>query len=113
MWFGPAAQPDGYVFLHLAGMIDTSAALTGAMAPFVYKIGTDAHYVQVTLPDKPFTIVENQAEFRHLIVDYFKLFNGLSLSDPAALSVTTPAANGSATANTVAANIPLLFDYEP
>lgn len=113
MWFGTAAQPDGYVFLNLSGKIDTTGSMSGPTIPFEWKIGTDAHYMQVAMPDQPFTVGENGASYVHILVDYFKLFSGLQINDPDQLQVLTAADNNSAVAGVIADNIPLMFRYEP
>lgn len=112
MWLGSSAQPDGYAFLNVQGKIDTSADLSHPPVPFVYKIGTNAHYVQVVMGEKNFTVEEGNAIYSHIIVDYSKLFNGISLSQAGNLSVKTAGENGSATAQKIAANIPSMFIYE-
>ena len=112
MWFGGTAQPDGYVFMHVKGKLDTSADLSHPPVPFVYKIGTNAHYKQVNMSDHNFTLVEGQVEFAHIIVDYSRLFNGVQLNNKDNLSITTPSANNSALAAKIVNNIPSMFIYE-
>jgi hypothetical protein len=115
MWFGNTAQPDGYVFLTLTGKIDTSADASGTipqMQPFAYKIGTNAHYTQVNMPDKNYTVLADQVEFVHILADYYKLFNGITLNKTSNLSATTLLSNGTAPATVVANNIPQIFKYE-
>jgi hypothetical protein len=115
MWFGNSAQPDGYVFMNLQGKIDTTADASGTVAqmvPFTYKIGTNTHYMQINMPDHNYTVIQNQVEFVHVLIDYYKLFNGIQLSEMNNLSVTTAAANANAPATTIAGNIPLMFKYE-
>ncbi len=112
MWFGSTAQPDGYIFMNVQGAIDTSSDLSGTTVPFVYKIGTNANYKQVTMPDKNFSIIKDQVEYGHIIIDYNKLFSGISLNQSINLLITTASANISAPATTVANNIPLMFRYE-
>lgn len=115
MWFGAAPQPDGYVFLNVQGKIDTTydaSATVAQMQPFVFKIGTNANYKQVSMPDKNFTVVKDQAVFGHIIIDYYKLFAGVALNHASNLSVTTASANNVSPATTIANNIPLMFRYE-
>ena len=115
MWFGAAAQPDGYVFLNLQGKVDTTADMSGTpaqMQPFTYKIGTNANYRQVNMPDKNYTILPGQVEYGHIQVSYNKLLNGVQLDQPANLSITTAAANSSPLATTIVNNIPSMFSYE-
>jgi hypothetical protein len=111
MWFGNSAQPDGYVFMNVQGSIDTTSDLSGSMQPFSYKIGSAANYIQVNLPEQNFTILENQAEYGHLLIDYSLLFSGIKLNEAANLSVVK-ADNNSALAQKITANIPLMFKYE-
>ena len=112
MWFGGSAQPDGYVFMNVQGTIDTSSDMTGKMAPFVYKIGSNANYKQVTMPNRNFTIVENQVEYGHLYIDYYKMFTGIQLNQNSNLSVNTSAENSNALAAKIVNNIPTMFIYE-
>lgn len=112
MWFGSTAQPDSYVFMNVEGSLDTTTAMTGQMAPFRYRIGTNAHYKQVIMPDQSFTIVENQVEYAHLLIDYSRLFNGIQINQISNLNVTSPADNSSGLATVIANNIPLMFRFE-
>jgi hypothetical protein len=115
MWFGATAQPLGYVYLNVQGKIDTTTNASGAVAdmqPFIYKIGTNAHYTQVIMPDKAFSIASGQTAFGHVTIDYSKLFTGIQLNVPANLSITTTTDNASSTANTVASSIFQMFSYE-
>ncbi|MBK7965543.1 MAG: hypothetical protein IPK10_09775 [Bacteroidetes bacterium] len=105
MWFGATAQPDGYVFMNIQGTIDTSSGLTGSMAPFVYKIGTNANYQQITVTGINITIVKSQAETIHMVADYNTLFNGIQINHATNLSITTPADNSTALATAVVNNI--------
>ncbi|MFY9307690.1 MAG: MbnP family protein [Bacteroidia bacterium] len=113
MWFGSTAQPDGYVFMNVQGTIDTSANMSGMMAPFSFKIGTDANYTQVVMPDKNMSVVEDQVAFGHIMIDYSKLFTGIQLNQSGNLSVSTAAANSSAAAEAIVSNIPSMFIFEP
>lgn len=115
MWFGNSAQPSGYVFLNLQGKIDTSAAAnntTAQMQPFVYRIGTNAHLKNVSMPDENYTVVSSQAHFIHIIIDYSKLFNGITLTLAGNLNVNSVSDNTSALSNQITNNIPLMFSYE-
>ena len=117
MWFGIAAQPSGYIFVNLQGKIDTTANATGTIAqmqPFVYKVGTAAHYNTVTMPDHSpvYTVTNGQITFSHITIDYNKLFTGVMLNNNANLNVATPADNTSTISNTISANIPSMFSYE-
>jgi hypothetical protein len=115
MWFGASAQPDGYVFLNVQGKIDTTANASGTeaqMQSFVYKIGTNANYKQIIMPDKNFSIAENQTEYGHITIDYSKIFNGTKLYQPANLSVATTSANSTAPATVIVNNLSSMFIYE-
>lgn len=115
MWFGSTAQPDGYTFVALSGKIDSSESADNTadqMVTFTYKIGTNNHYTQIVMPDKNFSVYPNQTGYLHVIVDYYKLFNGITLNNPTNLSATTVQENTVAPATTIANNIPLLFRYE-
>ena len=112
MWFANTAQPDGYVYMNVQGTVDTTSDLSGAMQSFAYKIGTEANCVQVNMPEQNFTVLENQAEYGHIIIDYSKLFTGLKLSELNNLSVSGKANNNSVVAQKIKVNIPLMFKYE-
>ena len=112
MWFGSAAQPDGYVFLNLQGKIDTSSTLNKPLVPFLYKIGTNANYTQINMEDENFSVVEGHAVFSHININYSNLFNGITLNQIGNLSVTTASANSSALALKIVNNISSMFSYE-
>ncbi len=117
MWFGSSAQPDGYVFVNLEGNIDTTANATGTeaqMQPFMYKIGTNAHYKEVTMPNHTpiYAVAKDQTTYMHIIIDYNKLFSGIQLGNSMNLMVHTAADNTSAICNTMSNNIPSMFGYE-
>ena len=115
MWFGNTAQPQGYAFLNVQGKIDTTKKANGSVAqlqPFTYKIGTTANLVNVTLPEQNFTVLPNQQEYVHLIINYFKIFDGIDLSKASNLSVQSPTDNSSAVAKQIVKNISNLFTYE-
>ena len=113
MWFGSSAQPEGYVFMNVQGMIDTSSNMSGAMAPFVYKIGTSANYTQVVMPDKNMSVVEDQVTFGHILINYTNMFSGLQINQASNLSVATTADNSGTVAATIINNIPSMFIFEP
>lgn len=117
MWFGSSAQPDGYVFVNLEGKIDTTTDANGTeaqMQSFMYKIGTNAHYNQVTMPDHTplYSVKKDQATYIHLSIDYSKLFTGIQLNNSMNLMVHTAADNTSAVSNTISNNIASMFEYE-
>lgn len=113
MWFGSTAQPDGYVFMNVQGMIDTSSDMSGAMAPFLYKIGTNANYTQVVMPDKNMSVVEDQVAFGHILINYRKMFTGVQINQASNLSVATTADNSGTVAAKIISNIPSMFVFEP
>lgn len=112
MWFGGAAQPDGYVFFNAQGSIDTSADMSGKMCPFIYKIGSNANYKQVQMPVQNYTIVPDQAQYVHMYADFSRLFTGIVLDDSANLNITSAAENNSSLATQIVNNIPSVFKYE-
>ncbi len=115
MWFGNTAQPDGYIFMTAKGKIDTSENADGTvseMRPFSYNIGTNSHYTQIIMPDKNFSVYPDQTGFLHVIVDYYKLFNGIGLNNSQNLSAVSVQENSQTPATIIAGNIPLLFRYE-
>jgi hypothetical protein len=112
MWFNSsAAQPDGYVFLNVQGLIDTSADLSSKMCPFVYKIGTNANYKEVTVVQN-FGISPNTVNYFHMLADYSQLFSGITLDNQLNLTIETLADNASATAIQITNNIPKMFGVE-
>jgi hypothetical protein len=113
MWFSSLHATQGYIFLNVQGKIDTSAAMTGTLVPFGYKIGTNINYKQVTMPDKGFTVTANEIAYEHLIADYSMLFNGINLKDHANLFVRTVTDNATPQAQKIVNNIPSMFKYEP
>jgi hypothetical protein len=112
MWWGNTAQPGGYVFLNVQGKIDTSLNRNKAPVPFTYKIGTNNHYIQVNMGEKEFTIEKDAYVYGHLVVDYSKLFAGITLNQASSLSVKTAADNNAALGKKIANNIPAMFTYE-
>jgi hypothetical protein len=115
MWLGSSAQPDGYVFFNVQGTVDTSAAANGTIAqmqPFSYRIGTNANYKLVSMPDANYSVLPNQTQYVHLLVDYSKLFNGVQLNNAANLTVDSAADNATGLAATIRDNIPTMFSYE-
>jgi hypothetical protein len=115
MWFGTTLQPSGYVFLNFQGKIDTSAAANNSVAqmqPFTYRIGTNAHLKNVSMPDQNYTILPNQAQYIHIIIDYAKLFTGITLNVSSNLTINTTADNALPLATQFTNNIPLMFKYE-
>lgn len=115
MWFGAAPQPDGYVFLHVKGTIDPTADASGTVAqmqPFEYKFGTSANYIEVSLPEKTFTVVKGEEALEHLLFDYSAIFNGIDLTQSANLSVLTAAANATTPGTLFTSKLAAGFRYE-
>ena len=98
--------------MNVQGKMDTSADLSHSPVPFVYKIGTNANFVAVKMPEREFTIKEDTYFYGHIIVDYSQLFKGLALNKSSNLSVQTIADNANATAQQIVRNIPSMFIYE-
>jgi hypothetical protein len=115
MWFSSTAQPDGYVFMNVEGKIDTTSDASGTVAnmqPFSYKIGTNANYKQVSMPDRNFTVIKDQVQYVHILADYYRLFNSIEINVSNNLTVATPADNATSLANIIANSIPSMFVYE-
>ena len=111
MWFNTTPQPDGYVYLNAQGLIDTSADLSEKMAPFVYKIGTDSHYKQIVI-NQNFGISPKQVTYFHMLADYSKLFEGITLNNNSNLNISTVSDNSTVLAEKVADNILSMFFSE-
>lgn len=112
MWFGSNSQPDGYVFLNLQGTIDTSTTMNGTPVNFEYRIGTNANYIPVVLPEQNFTVVKDMNSFAHVIIDYSKIFDGITLNNPTNLSIHSVLDNNLSVITTLKSNIPAMFHYE-
>jgi hypothetical protein len=114
MWFADPFQSNGFAFVNVRGSIDTTTNADGSapMQNFNYLIGTNANYTQVQMPQKNFSITEDQAYYAHMYSDWNRLFTGITLNNAANLEVTSIADNSSATAQKLAANLSKLFVYE-
>lgn len=112
MSFDNSGKYGLYTFLTAKGMIDTTADHSGSMAPFEFRVGTNANYVLVEMPDKNFTVVPNQTEYVHLLADIYRLFNNLKLSDSNQLNMTSVSDNGGPVAQQLRLNISNMFKYE-
>lgn len=110
MWLNTTPQPDGYVYLNAQGLIDTSADLSDKMAPFTYKIGTDANYKQVVIKQN-FGVTPNTVSYFHMLADFNKLFQGITLTG-SNLNISTLSDNSGVLAGDIADNIPLMFVSE-
>jgi hypothetical protein len=109
MWFGDTSK--GYIFVNVSGGVDTTAAQNAAIEafqPFSFQLGTSAELEMVSMPDQAFTVVPNQGQEVHIIIDYSKLLTGLNMKTE---NSATPFVNSSL-AGKVAANITSMFRYE-
>jgi hypothetical protein len=107
MWFGSTSQ--GYMFMNVQGLVDTSASNTGAVNfPVSYQIGTSALLQSIQMPNQTFSVVAGQNNFIHLICDYGKLLQGINFKTQ---STASPFVNAAVAAQ-IAANIPNMFRYE-
>lgn len=95
MWFGATPQPDGFVYIHFSGSIDTASTpdAANAMIPFSYKLGTSTAFTKISMPDRNFTVTPGQDQYIHLGADYAMLFMGVKVNKAANLNITTPAGN--------------------
>lgn len=112
MWFGNTPQPEGYIFLSAKGSIDTTSDLSNGLAPFEFNIGTNAHYVQVVMPDKNFSVLKDEVALVHMKANVHGLFSGIDITKLANLKVSTASDNTRALANQIATNISGIFSYE-
>ena len=115
MWFdSTAVQPSGFVFVKFQGMIDTATvpSASNALIPFSYRIGTNSHLTGLLMPSQNFMILPNQESEVHIIIDYARLFDGVTLNMSSNLQVNTTSDNLSALATQIANNITLMFSYE-
>ncbi|MCW3124860.1 MAG: hypothetical protein JWO03_518 [Bacteroidetes bacterium] len=111
-----ASTADGYIFMAVEGMIDSSAGGTGTPdKSFSYHIGTDALLKTVTMPDHSaapyntsFVVSATSGATVHMMADYNKLFNTVDMSTNNITNTTD--INWIAT--TLAGNIPNMFSYE-
>ena len=115
MWFGSSAQPNGYVFVNIAGKVDTTTAKNATdanMQPFSYLIGTNANLTTVTMPDFAYTIVVNQPTTIHMYADASRLFDGIQLNNSNNLTMNTVSANATALGQKLKNNVSGMFHYE-
>jgi hypothetical protein len=107
MWFGSTTQ--GYMFMNVQGIADTTAAQTGPVnCAFSYQLGTSSMLRNVTLPAQAFSVVSGQAQIVHIIADYGHLLQGINFKTQ---GNATPFVNA-AVATQIANNIPNMFRYE-
>jgi hypothetical protein len=115
MWFDANTQPNGYVFVNIAGKIDTTTDMTAEnnqMQPFKYLIGTNANLTTVTMPVENYNIVQDQNTYIHMYIDYSQIFNGIQLNDSRNLNMATAAENSSPLGMQLKNNIARMFRYE-
>jgi hypothetical protein len=115
MWFGATAQPDGYVFMDISGKIDTTTAANGLLADmqdFQYRIGTNAQYKHVSMPNENYTIVKDQVQYLHMYADCAKLFSGIQLNNSANLMMVSPSDNSTALGIQLGNNMADIFAFE-
>lgn len=117
MWYGNTTQ--GYMFMKIQGMADTTAAQTGAnLVPFSYEIGSVANRKTVTTGSRGngsfssypvYTLLNGGVIYVHLICDYGKLLSSVNFKtqDSTDSYTTHPTL-----ANAIANNIPNMFHYE-
>lgn len=115
MWYGAAAQPDGYAFINFEGKIDTSANADGPekdMQPFSYKLGTAKNFKQVIMPDYEYAVIVNKTQFLHLYLDWNQFFKNVPLNNPANLKVSSIEAPAKDIETIIGNNITSMFKYE-
>ena len=117
MMLNNTAQSGNYIFLNFQGTVDTSSVPLGssaALQPFMFEIGTNAHYTTVHMPNHTplFKVVKDQDAYIHLTIDYYKLLNGVTLNNSNNLMIMNTADNATATANIIANKIATAFSYE-
>jgi hypothetical protein len=113
LWYaGPGNElavttTGGYIFIDFEGSIDTSSNLSGAMAPFSYRIGTLKNLRRIQMPNQVYTysIFANQTTVIPLIVNYAALFQGIPLNNPTNLNFSNPTQNALPIIYTVDNNI--------
>ena len=98
--------------MNVQGMIDTTSDNSGSKIPFCYKIGTNANYLQVNMPEKPYTITKDQVFYQHIYIDYKKLFTDVQLNTASNLAIKTPLDNASSLAQKIKNNMASMFIYE-
>jgi hypothetical protein len=115
MWYEKGAPSSGHTFVNFQGKIDTSAAANNTVAQmqnFTFRIGTTSNLKNVFMPDRNFSVLPNQTQYVHLIIDYNKLFSGITLNAGAGLNIGTVSDNSNPLATQIANNIPLMFKYD-
>jgi hypothetical protein len=115
MWFENGVPSSGHTFVNFQGKIDTSMAANNTVAQmqsFTFRIGTNSHLKSVSMPDRNFSVLPNQTQYIHIIIDYNKLFSGIILNAGGNLNVSNLSDNSSTLANQIANNISMMFTYD-
>ncbi|MBS1690436.1 MAG: hypothetical protein JSS96_17020 [Bacteroidetes bacterium] len=117
MWYGNTTQ--GYMFMKLQGMADTTATKTGTnLVPFSYEIGSAANRKTITTGSRGtgafssypvYTLLKDGVIYVHMVCDYGKL---LSVVNFKTQDSTDSYTNHPSLATTIANNIPNMFRYE-
>lgn len=117
MWYGSTTQ--GYMFMKLQGMADTTATQTGTnLVPFLYEIGTTANRKTVSTGSRGtgafssypvYTLLKDGVIYVHLVCDYGKLLSGVNFKTQDSTDSYTIHPT---LATTIANNIPNMFRYE-
>jgi hypothetical protein len=100
------SNSEGYMFMHIAGIMDTTAAMNGPLdQPFSYQVGIDSLLRHQVISDHPFSILPGQTTYFHIYADYARLFQGINIR------TENTATGGDAVARKIANNIPDVFFY--
>jgi hypothetical protein len=100
------SNTDGYMFVHIAGTMDTTTAMNGALdQPFSYQVGIDSLLSHQVISDHPFSVLPGQAAYFHIYADYARLFQGINIK------TENTGTGGDAIAQKIANNIPDVFFY--
>jgi hypothetical protein len=101
-----ASNSEGYMFLHIAGTMDTTTSMNGPLdQPFSYQVGIDSLLRHQIISDHPFSILPGQTAYFHIYADYARLFQGINIR------TENTGAGGDAVAQKIANNIPDVFFY--
>lgn len=111
MWYSTPVQPNGYVFINIAGTIDTTETMNGNQIPFSYKIGTNSNTIQIEMPEKYYTVLEGKETYIHMMNNYSKLFSGIQLSTESNLSINSISDNSLPIVEVLKNNIRTFFVF--
>jgi hypothetical protein len=113
MYYGAG---QGYKFMALAGMVDTSSSHNGSgKVPFNYSFGGNGDTVVITLPMEAFSMAPNLqgVQLVHVIADYGKLLQNINMNNPANWNGNTYGTGSQpATATTIMQSVINMFRYE-